>query len=75
MTWRGGAAIMLGEIIDVVVGFENNGERGYNVTTLSGSVNNPLEFSYYMQNVRTPLYLSLSVLLSLALCGAQGGVT
>lgn len=43
----------LGEAIEVLLGFANNGENTFNITHLAASFNYPLDFSFYIQNFTT----------------------
>jgi hypothetical protein len=43
--------ITAGDVVEVLLGFVNNGDREFNITSLSASLNHPLDFRYYIQNV------------------------
>jgi len=42
--------ITAGDIVEVLLGFVNNGDREFNITSVSASLNHPLDFRYYIQN-------------------------
>jgi len=42
--------ITAGDIVEVLLGFVNNGDREFNITTVAASLNHPLDFRYYIQN-------------------------
>ena len=46
------AELPLEEDLTVLFGFLNNGARALNMTSIVGSVNSPLDFKFYAQNVR-----------------------
>jgi hypothetical protein len=42
--------ITAGEIVEVLLGFVNNGDREFNITYVFASLNHPLDYRYYIQN-------------------------
>lgn len=45
------AVITAGDVVEVLLGFVNNGEREFNITYVFASLNHPLDYRYYIQNV------------------------
>jgi len=40
----------IGEVVTALCHFSNDGESPFNVTAIMGSLNNPFDFSFYIQN-------------------------
>jgi hypothetical protein len=51
--------ITAGDIVEVLLGFVNNGDREFNITSVSASLNHPLDHRYYIQNVCLFLFVPL----------------
>lgn len=46
----------LGEEIEILLGFANNGESNFNISHITASFNYPLDYSFYIQNFTTREY-------------------
>eukprot|EP00026_Physarum_polycephalum_P014236 Phypoly_transcript_14727.p1 GENE.Phypoly_transcript_14727~~Phypoly_transcript_14727.p1 ORF type:complete len:246 (+),score=51.86 Phypoly_transcript_14727:114-851(+) len=42
--------VTAGDIVEVLLGFVNNGDREFNITSVSASLNHPLDYRYFIQN-------------------------
>jgi len=42
--------ITAGQVVEVLLGFVNNGEQEFNITHIGASLNHPQDFKYYIQN-------------------------
>jgi hypothetical protein len=41
----------VGEPVEVILGFKNNGEKPFNVTQIAASLRYPVDWKVYVQNV------------------------
>ena len=54
-----GGSLHSGEPLKVLLGFRNNGESPMNVSHIAGSVNAPMQYSFYVMNFTVAEYLSV----------------